>query len=84
MTFTLLSVSSIGNSLMNSAASAISCANYVPADAIGFVQKEFPVAEGLFHILVDRHDDCLDVLPPPNAGSRNGKRLCKQFVWTLL
>jgi hypothetical protein len=32
------------------------------ADAVGFVQKVLPVAQGRFRILVYRHDDCLDVV----------------------
>jgi hypothetical protein len=35
------------------------------ADAIGLVQKEITVAQGGFGILVDCHDDRLDVMVAP-------------------
>src|SRR5947199_393488 len=40
---------------------------FVPAaaDAVGLVQKEVPVTQGGFGILVDRHDDRLDVMVAP-------------------
>jgi len=35
------------------------------ADAIGLVREEITVAQGCFGILVDRHDDRLDVMETP-------------------
>jgi hypothetical protein len=35
---------------------------YSTADSIGLVQEEFSVAERRFGILINGHDDCLDML----------------------
>jgi hypothetical protein len=35
------------------------------ADAMGLVQKEIPIAQGAFCILINRDDDCLDVVITP-------------------
>jgi hypothetical protein len=49
------------------------------AEAIRLVQKELPVAQSFFRILVDRHDDRLDVVVAPSFKARSvpdfGERL---------
>jgi hypothetical protein len=46
---------------------------FVPAaaNAIGFVQKEVAVAQSRFGILIDCHDDCLDVMVTPAFAGRS-------------
>ena len=39
------------------------------ADAAGLVQKELPVTQRRFRILIDRHDNCLDVMVTPAFAS---------------
>jgi hypothetical protein len=44
------------------------CARFIfcsAADPVALVQKEFSVGERRFGILVDGHDDCLDVMVAP-------------------
>jgi hypothetical protein len=36
-----------------------------PADPMRLVQKEFSVAERRFGVLINSHDDCLDVVVAP-------------------
>ncbi len=40
-----------------------------PANSIGLVQKIIPVAQSAFRVLVDRDDDCLDVVMASAASS---------------
>lgn|SRR5882724_37824 len=44
--------------------------SFLPPDTIGLVQKELSVAQGCFRILIDRHNDCLDVLVAPTFRRR--------------
>jgi hypothetical protein len=43
------------------------------ADPVGLVQKEFSFAERRFGILVDSHDDCVDVMVVPIEGPTAGR-----------
>jgi hypothetical protein len=52
---TLRTLLSIGQFLRNIALPAA-------AEAMGLVQKEIPIAQGAFRVLINRDDDCLDVL----------------------
>ena len=59
---------------------------FVPAaaDAVGLVQKEVPVTQGGFGILVDRHDDRLDVMVAPTFARCPLTNLSKRFDPNLI
>jgi hypothetical protein len=48
-------------------------------DAIRLIQKELPVSQGRFRILIDRHDDCLDVGVAPTFARRPVSNLGQGF-----
>ena len=49
------------------------------ADAVGPVLEILPVARGGFGVLVDRHDDCLDMKVAPPFPDRDVAGLCQRI-----
>jgi hypothetical protein len=54
-------------------------------NAVGLVQKEFPIRRGRFRVLVDGHDDRLDVVIAPTFMARSmpdfGERFNPWRIW---